>query len=174
MAAAYVPLLITLQFPDSPVIERPVVAGIFVQFYFKPAPLAQLILPAVLDLGDKYGRNHSSGLLDPFDPSKGRKKVVVDFGSPNIAKPFHAGHLRSTIIGGFIANIYEQSGWNVVRLNYLGDWGKQYGVLAVGYREFGSIEALESDPVAHLFDVYVKISAVSRAQMDIIREKQVR
>lgn len=55
------------------------------------------------------------------------KSVIVEFSSPNIAKPFHAGHLRSTIIGAFLANLYEANGWAVTRMNYLGDWGKQFG-----------------------------------------------
>lgn len=55
------------------------------------------------------------------------KHVIVEFSSPNIAKPFHAGHLRSTIIGAFVANLYEANGWKVTRMNYLGDWGKQFG-----------------------------------------------
>jgi arginyl-tRNA synthetase len=55
------------------------------------------------------------------------KHMLIDFSSPNIAKPFHAGHLRSTIIGAVIANLHEAQGWKVTRLNYLGDWGTQYG-----------------------------------------------
>jgi arginyl-tRNA synthetase len=84
--------------------------------------------------------------------------MIVEFSSPNIAKPFHAGHLRSTIIGGFLANLYEGAGWEVIRMNYLGDWGKQYGVLALGFEKFGNEEALVASPIGHLFDVYVKIS----------------
>lgn len=69
----------------------------------------------------------------PYIPSYGSneegkgKTIIVEFSSPNIAKPFHAGHLRSTIIGAFLANLYEKNGWTVTRMNYLGDWGKQFG-----------------------------------------------
>lgn len=84
--------------------------------------------------------------------------MIVEFSSPNIAKPFHAGHLRSTIIGGFLSNIYEGAGWDVIRINYLGDWGKQYGLLALGYEKYGNAESLAKDPINHLFEIYVKIS----------------
>jgi len=88
------------------------------------------------------------------------KNVVVEFSSPNIAKPFHAGHLRSTIIGNFLKNIYKALGYNVTAINYLGDWGKQYGLLAVGFQRFGSEEELEKNPIKHLYEVYVKINEV--------------
>ncbi|GAA5969149.1 hypothetical protein JCM8115_007129 [Rhodotorula mucilaginosa] len=86
------------------------------------------------------------------------KKIIVEFSSPNIAKPFHAGHLRSTIIGAFLANLYEANGYSVMRMNYLGDWGKQFGILAVGFEKYGSEEELEKDAITHLYDVYVKIN----------------
>jgi arginyl-tRNA synthetase len=105
-----------------------------------------------------YGTNGNHGLHDSADPSKGRKKIIIEFSSPNIAKPFHAGHLRSTIIGGFLANLYTILGWEVIKMNYLGDWGKQYGLLANGYKRYGSEEELLKDPINHLFDVYVKIN----------------
>mgnify|MGYP001759616710 FL=1 len=89
------------------------------------------------------------------------KRAIVEFSSPNIAKPFHAGHLRSTIIGAFLANLYEANGWDVTRLNYLGDWGKQFGLLALGWRRFGDEAKLQADPVQHLFDVYVEINKLA-------------
>ena len=107
---------------------------------------------------DEFGKNKSGGLVDQNDISKGKKKIVIEFSSPNIAKPFHAGHLRSTIIGGFLANLYRAVGWDVKTVNYLGDWGKQYGVLALGFEKYGNEEDLVKDPVNHLFTVYVKIS----------------
>ncbi|SCV73529.1 BQ2448_7455 [Microbotryum intermedium] len=94
------------------------------------------------------------------------KRVVLDFSSPNIAKPFHAGHLRSTIIGAFLANLYEANGWDAIRLNYLGDWGKQFGILAVGFEKYGNEEELQKDAITHLYDVYVKINADGSAKDD--------
>lgn len=112
------------------------------------------------------------GLRDPANPSKGRKRVIVDFGSPNIAKPFHAGHLRSTIIGGFLANLYEQANWEAIRLNFLGDWGKQYGVLGLAFTDYGSEEELQRDAINHLFVIYVKASAQARDQKATIKAKE--
>lgn len=90
--------------------------------------------------------------------------MIVEFSSPNIAKPFHAGHLRSTIIGGFLANLHTVMGWDVIKMNYLGDWGKQYGLLANGYKRFGNEEELLKNPIGHLFDVYVKINGIVSEQ----------
>lgn len=109
-------------------------------------------------------------MKDPADPSKGRKRLIIEFSSPNIAKPFHAGHLRSTIIGGFLANIYTVVGWDVIKMNYLGDWGKQYGLLANGFKYFGDEEALTKDPINHLFNVYVKVNEIVRDQEGPIKE----
>lgn len=140
------------------------VAGTFLQFFFKPQALLKLVLPLILKRKETYGCNPNLGLRDPSDPSKGKLKIIVEFSSPNIAKPFHAGHLRSTIIGGFFASLYEALGHEVVRINYLGDWGKQYGLLANGYKRFGKEEELEMNPINHLFDVYVKINEVKASE----------
>jgi arginyl-tRNA synthetase len=144
------------------------------KFFFKPQPLLRIVLPSIIKNGPSFGFNKNLALRDPSDPAKGHKKMIVEFSSPNIAKPFHAGHLRSTIIGGFLANLYEGAGWEVTRMNYLGDWGKQYGVLALGFEKFGNEEALVANPIAHLFDVYVKISkeqAEEDEKMKAIKEQ---
>ncbi|XP_076358766.1 putative arginine--tRNA ligase, mitochondrial [Tachypleus tridentatus] len=83
------------------------------------------------------------------------QKVVVEYSSPNIAKAFHVGHLRSTIIGSFIGNLHEFLGHDVTRLNYLGDWGTQCGLLFAGYQQFGSEDDLHQNPLYHLLRVYV-------------------
>ena len=122
--------------------------GPFLQFFLDQRYLMQSTVPTILLQKGKYGEKKSHH----------QKKVVVEFSSPNIAKPFHAGHLRSTIIGGFLSNLYEAMGWSVTRMNYLGDWGRQFGLLAVGFERYGNEKALEKQPIQHLFEVYVQIN----------------
>lgn len=85
--------------------------------------------------------------------------TVVEFSSPNIAKPLHAGHMRSTFLGNFLSKIHAKLNHNVTKINYLGDWGTQYGILAVGFKKYGSYEKLEESPIKHLLEVYVKANA---------------
>lgn len=130
--------------------------------------LAEILIPSILERQTAFGLNSYLGLKDTEDASKGRKRIIIEFSSPNIAKPFHAGHLRSTIIGGFLANIYEGAGWDVVRVNYLGDWGKQYGLLALGFEKYGDEKALEVDPINHLYELYVNINKDLTAEKEQI------
>ncbi|KAL1892148.1 arginyl-tRNA synthetase [Ceratocystis pirilliformis] len=152
------------KFPESPLVEKPVAFNHFLQFFFKPGPLVKLVLPMIQARGVEYGQNNKLGLTNVEDESQGRKRIIVEFSSPNIAKPFHAGHLRSTIIGGFLGNLYAGAGWDVTRMNYLGDWGKQYGLLALGFEKYGDEEALKTDPINHLYHIYVKINADKSAE----------
>ncbi|SNW62116.1 Arginyl-tRNA synthetase [Orpheovirus IHUMI-LCC2] len=108
----------------------------------------QEILRKIYNMGNKYGS---------MERAK-EQKIIIEYSSPNIAKPFHAGHLRSTIIGNFIKQLYKFEGANTVSINYLGDWGKQYGLLALGFQKYGSRQELINKPIRHLYDVYVKIN----------------
>ncbi|KAF7330391.1 Arginyl-tRNA synthetase [Mycena venus] len=98
------------------------------------------------------------------------KKVIIEYSSPNIAKSFHVGHLRSTIIGGFLANLYKACGWEVISMNYLGDWGTQFGLIATGFEKYGSQEELEKDPIKHLFEIYVKVNKDAEADPEVKAE----
>ncbi|KAH8198146.1 hypothetical protein TruAng_007679 [Truncatella angustata] len=151
---------------ESPLVHKPVQNGTFLPFYFKNEPLTKTVIPLIRSNKAQYGANKAVGLKDENDPSKGQKRIIIEFSSPNIAKPFHAGHLRSTIIGGFLANLYEAAGWDVIRINYLGDWGKQYGVLALGFKKYGNEDELTKDPINHLFNVYVKINQDTAAEKE--------
>jgi arginyl-tRNA synthetase len=139
------------KFPVLPLVNPPLARDSFLQFFYSPKILPRVILPFIHERRASYGRRTTS--------EQKKKRAIVEFSSPNIAKEFHAGHLRSTIIGAFIANLYETMGWDVVRINYLGDWGKQFGLLAVGWERYGSEELLKAQPLKHLLDVYVRINA---------------
>lgn len=149
------------KFPLGGYIDRVVPQGKFLQFYFNPSFLLKYVTKDVLTRTSDFGSA----------PLGKNKKVVIEFSSPNIAKPFHAGHLRSTIIGGFLANLHEKLGWDVIRMNYLGDWGKQFGVLAVGFNKYGPEAELEANPIQHLFDVYVKINNDIKAEQEAAEAK---
>ncbi len=86
------------------------------------------------------------------------KTVCMDYSSPNIAKNFHVGHLRTTIIGNSLSKIYEKLGYKVVRINHLGDWGTQFGKLIVAYKLWSSKEQVESDGIEELLRIYVKFN----------------
>jgi arginyl-tRNA synthetase len=158
-----------MQFPKLPLIQEPAASGIWVSILFSPKTLPHLLIPYVLDRCTEYGSNPSINLISNSDNTTRRQKVVVEFSSPNIAKEFHAGHLRSTIIGAFISNLYEDMGWDVVRVNYLGDWGKQFGLLAVGWKRYGSEELFEKEPLVHLLDVYARINKDFKPEQDASR-----
>ncbi|ODV93089.1 hypothetical protein PACTADRAFT_48594 [Pachysolen tannophilus NRRL Y-2460] len=149
-------------FPKSGFLSKVIAEGPFIQFFFSPKLLYNIVIKDVLKRKLDYGAT----------PLGKGKKLVIEFSSPNIAKPFHAGHLRSTIIGGFLSNLYEKLGWNVVRINYLGDWGKQFGLLAVGFERYGDEAKLKTDPINHLFDVYVKINKDIELEGDSLSEEE--
>uniref|UniRef100_A0A669F5Y2 Probable arginine--tRNA ligase, mitochondrial n=1 Tax=Oreochromis niloticus TaxID=8128 RepID=A0A669F5Y2_ORENI len=96
-----------------------------------------------------------------------RDDMFACYSSPNIAKKFHAGHLRSTIIGNFIANLKQSLGNDVIRMNYLGDWGMQFGLLGAGFGQFGSPEKLKQNPLQHLFEVYVRVNKEAENNEDM-------
>jgi arginyl-tRNA synthetase len=122
------------------------VEGSYVNFFVNRKSLARQTVWDIITQKKNYGRATIGN----------KKKAIVEFSSPNIAKPFGIGHLRSTIIGNSIANILEFSGYKTVRINYLGDWGAQFGRLLAGYRKFGREKELLKDPINYLLKIYVK------------------
>jgi arginyl-tRNA synthetase len=123
-------------------------SGPYINFFLNRKNFARKTVWDIITQKDKYGKTTLGK----------RKKILVEFSSPNIAKPFHIGHLRSTIIGNSIANLCEFQGFNAVRINYLGDWGTQFGKLMFGYKKFGDEKKLHKDPINHLLEIYVKVS----------------
>uniref|UniRef100_A0A8C8B7N6 Probable arginine--tRNA ligase, mitochondrial n=1 Tax=Otus sunia TaxID=257818 RepID=A0A8C8B7N6_9STRI len=123
-----------------------------VNFTINRELLAKTVLRQVLKDGSEYGVKSELFSTVP------KQKALIEFSSPNIAKKFHIGHLRSTIVGNFIANLKVALGHEVIRMNYLGDWGMQFGLLGVGFQLFGNKEKLKTSPLQHLFEVYVQVN----------------
>ncbi|KAF1950724.1 arginyl-tRNA synthetase [Byssothecium circinans] len=154
------------KFPrDHPLFPLPIFEGVHLRFFFSPDMLPRLFMPYILDRKTTYGNSPSLGLHNPSNAEEGRKKLVVEFSSPNITSEFQEKHLRSTIIGAFVSNIHEASGWSVTRINYLGDWGKPIALLKVGWEKFGNEEAFQADPVGHLLDVYHQIAEIFQPEV---------
>ncbi len=109
---------------------------------------------------------------DMFGSSKegSGKNIVIDYSSPNIAKEFHIGHLRSTVIGGALYNIYKYLGYNCIGINHLGDWGTQFGKLIEGYKRWGTEYNIERSPVEELTKIYVRISNTCKEDETILEQ----
>lgn len=122
------------------------VAGAYVNFFTEKSVYVKEVLVPVLEKGTAYGE----------DTIGNGKTIVIDYSSPNIAKPFHVGHLRSTVIGNAIYNIYQKLGYKCVGVNHLGDWGTQFGKLIVAYKKWGSEEAVKAEGISELMRIYVK------------------
>ncbi len=120
--------------------------GPYVNFYIDRGFYAVNTVGGVLKDKDSYGK---------ADEGKG-KKVIIEYSSPNIAKPFHVGHAFTTIIGNSLSKIYTKLGYDVVRMNHLGDYGTQFGKLITAYRLWGDDEALNKDAITELLRIYVK------------------
>ena len=95
------------------------------------------------------------------------KTIIIDYSSPNIAKPMHIGHLRSTIIGETLANLYEALGYKIIRWNYLGDWGTQFGKLIAAYKLWGEKKKIEKDPISNLLSLYIKFHQEMKINKDL-------
>lgn len=98
------------------------------------------------------------------------KTICIDYSSPNIAKNFHVGHLRTTVIGNSLYKIYDKLGYKVVRINHLGDWGTQFGKLIVAYKKWSSKEAVEEKGIGELLDIYVKFNAEASDHPELMDE----
>ena len=129
-----------------PFVSEIKIIGAYINFFTDKSFFAKEVITKVLAEGTEYGRSE-----------KGRgKTIVIDYSSPNIAKPFHVGHLRSTVIGNAIYKIHEFLGYNCVGINHLGDWGTQFGKLIYAYKHWGSEKDVEEKGIEELMRIYVK------------------
>ena len=118
----------------------------YVNMFIDKAYFAMNTLEDVVARGDLFGRQDIGG----------GKTVIVEYSSPNIAKPFHIGHIRSTVIGNAIYKLYDAIGYKVVRINHLGDYGTQFGKMITAYRRWGNEEEVKKEPIKTLLSYYVR------------------
>lgn len=122
--------------------------GPYVNFFVKSSKAAEQILKEIYEKKNKYGYS---------EEHKG-KTIVSDFSSPNVAKPFGMGHLRSTVIGNSVNKILRSQGYKVIGVNHIGDWGTPFGAYIVAFNKWGDQNKLEKEPIIHLYELYVRFN----------------
>ncbi|HFI0087040.1 arginine--tRNA ligase [Streptococcus sp. A34] len=145
---------------DTAGFEKVVATGPYVNFFLDKAAISHDVLTQVITEKADYGQ-----LAIGQD-----RNITIDMSSPNIAKPFSVGHLRSTVIGDALANIHAKLGYKPIRINHLGDWGKQFGMLIVAYKLWGDKAAVEADPISELLKLYVRINAEAEEKPELDEE----
>lgn len=145
------------QYPVGQTVTQVQAVGGYLNFFYNRGEFAKQTLHALRGAGKNWGR---------AELGKG-KKVLVEFSSPNIAKPFHIGHLFSTAVGNSLARIYDYLGYDVVRINHLGDWGTQFGKLISAYKRWGDRKIIEQDPINELLKIYVKFHEEAEKQPEL-------
>lgn len=138
-------------------IEKIEVAGGYLNFFINKATLSEEVLREISKT-EQYGKSEIGK----------EKNIVIDYSAPNIAKPFHIGHLRSTVIGGALYNIYKYLGYNVTGVNHLGDYGTQFGKLIEGYKMWGKEYDIEKDPINELTKIYIRINEACKNDEQIL------
>lgn len=138
-------------------IEKVEVAGGYLNFFINKSTLAEEVLGEISKT-KQYGKSIVGE----------GKNIVIDYSAPNIAKPFHIGHLRSTVIGGALYNIYKYLGYNVTGVNHLGDYGTQFGKLIEGYKMWGEEYDIEKDPINELTKIYIRINEACKNDEQIL------
>lgn len=146
------------QIGDVDFIEKINVAGAYLNFYIKK----EIFVKTMIETANSENFGSS-------DMGEG-KTICIDYSSPNVAKNFHVGHLRTTIIGNSLYKIHSKLGYKVVRINHLGDWGTQFGKLIVAYKAWGSKEAVEKDGISELMKLYVKFHEEAGKNPELVDE----
>ena len=144
---------------DNKVIEKVEVAGGYLNFYINKELMTKEVLEEIANK-EEYGKAQIGN----------GKNIVIDYSAPNIAKPFHIGHLRSTVIGGALYNIYKYLGYNTIGINHLGDYGTQFGKLIEGYKLWGKEYEVEKDPINELTKIYIRINKLCKEDEKILEQ----
>lgn len=145
---------------NEEIVSKVEVVNGYLNFYINPLAIAGTVLQEFDAKEESFGDSKIGN----------NKTIVIDYSSPNIAKPFHIGHLRSTVIGNALYNIYKFLGYNVVGINHLGDYGTQFGKLIEGYKRWGSEYDIENNPIDGLTKIYVRINNLCKEDESVLEE----
>lgn len=143
-------------------ISKVINLGGYVNFFVNKTQLAETVIKKVLSEKKDYGRS---------DLGKD-ETIIVEYSSPNIAKPFHIGHIRTTVIGNAIYKLYESQGFKTIRINHLGDYGTQFGKLIVAFKKWGDKKAVEENPIPELLKLYVQFHEEAEKQPELEDESR--
>ncbi len=142
---------------DENISEIKVVGG-YLNFYLNKEYFIKNVLNEISEKKENYGSSNIGN----------GKNIVIDYSSPNIAKPFHIGHLRSTVIGNSIYKIYKFLGYNCIGINHIGDWGTQFGKLIEGYKRWGNEYNIEEKPIDELTKIYIRINNLCKEDENVL------
>ena len=143
---------------DEALIEKIDVAGGYLNFYINKTKLVEETLNELDAKKEKYGASNIGN----------GKNIIVEYSSPNIAKEFHIGHLRTTVIGAAFYNIYKYLGYNTIGINHLGDYGTQFGKMIEGYKRWGTEYNLEENPIEELTKLYIRINDLCKSDETVL------
>ncbi len=144
---------------DEKMVEKVEVVGGYLNFYIHQEQMVKEVLQEMAKQ-EEYGKS---------EIGQG-KNIVIDYSAPNIAKPFHIGHLRSTVIGGALYNIYQYLGYHTIGVNHLGDYGTQFGKLIEGYKLWGKEYNVEEDPINELTKIYIRINQLCKEDEKVLEQ----
>ncbi len=148
---------LNINLENQNIIEKIDVIGGYINFYLNKQTFTNEIIKE-FDNNEEYGKSKIGE----------GKNIVIDYSAPNIAKPFHIGHLRSTVIGGALYNVYKYLGYNTIGINHIGDYGTQFGKLIEGYKMWGKEYNIEKDPINELTKIYVRINNACKENEKIL------
>ena len=144
---------------DENIVSKIDVLGGYLNFYINKQNLAQNVLGEISEQ-QEYGKSELGK----------NKNIVIDYSAPNIAKPFHIGHLRSTVIGAALYNIYKYLGYKVTGINHIGDYGTQFGKLIEGYKLWGKEYDIDKDPINELTKIYIRINEACKNDEKVLED----
>lgn len=144
---------------DAELFEDIEIVNGYINFFINKERIVKEVLKEISNKKEEYGKSTLGA----------GKNIIVEYSSPNIAKPFHIGHLRNTVIGSSLYNMYKYLGYNTIGINHLGDYGTQFGKMIEGYKRWGQEYNIDENPIEELTKIYVRINDLCKKDEDVLK-----